>query len=68
MEGDREKIPVNTGQQGGNIASESSDEQETCDKPSTSTTAPTSTPECPEKPMEGNERALSGTYFNSQNN
>jgi hypothetical protein len=49
-------------------ASEPSDEQETWDKPSTSTTAPTSTPECPEKPMESNERALSGTYFNSQNN
>jgi hypothetical protein len=56
MEGDTERTSINTGQQGqgGNIASEPSDGQETCDK--------NSTPECAEKPM---ERALSGRFFNS---
>jgi hypothetical protein len=64
MEGEREKSPINAGQKVENIDSVSSDGQETCRQPSSSTSALSSKPESPGKQMDGSERALSGMYFN----
>jgi hypothetical protein len=56
MEGEGDKIPINAEQQTRNISgSVARDEQQS--------TASTSTTECAEQPMESNERASRGGYF-----
>ena len=62
MEGNWEETPPNAEQLEENIASESSDGQETSEG-QLSTSLTSSSMEAREKPIESNERALSGRYL-----